>query len=144
MKISKMSLEDLESIKDFLITDFDDFWNYNILLDELNQENSYFIVAKNDNSEIIGFACLKKILDEGHIMNIVVRESYRGNGFGSNMLEHLIDYAKNQNLKIVLLEVNEHNLSAIRLYNKFEFDHLGIRKQYYPDGSDAIIMSKKI
>ena len=47
-------------------------------------------------------------------------------------------------MKTITLEVNENNLSAIRLYDKFSFDKLGIRKKYYNGESDAIIMSKKL
>lgn len=144
LNIRKMTLDDLNIIKDILISDFDDFWNYDILKQELKCDNSYFVIAKNDNEEIIGFAGLKTIIDQADIMNIVVKKSFRGNGIGSRLLENLIFYAKDNNLKIVTLEVNEHNLSAIRLYDKFEFDHIGIRKNYYNGESDAIIMSKQL
>ena len=144
MKISKISKHDLENIKENLNEDFDDFWSYDTLIEEFNQKNSYFIVAKSENGEIIGFSCLKKILDEANIMNIVVKKSFRHCGIGSSMLEHLINFAKNKNMKTITLEVNEHNLSAIHLYDKFNFNHLGIRKKYYHDGSDAVIMTKKL
>lgn len=143
LKISKMTLEDLDNIRDILITDFNDFWNYDILKQELECDNSYFVIAKNKN-EVVGFAGLKNIIDQADIMNIVVKKSFRGNGIGSKLLENLIFYAKNNNLKMITLEVNEHNLSAIRLYNKFEFNHIGIRKKYYNGESDAIIMSKQL
>lgn len=143
LNIEKMNLSDLENIKDILFSEFDDFWNYNILKEELESPSSYFVSAKSNN-EIVGFAGFKIILDESDIMNIVVKESFRHNGIGSMLLDFLIDYSKSLNLNVVTLEVNEHNLSAIRLYDKFNFEHLGIRKNYYPDGSDAIIMSKKI
>lgn len=144
--VNKMTLDDLSSIKDILISDFDDFWSYDIFKEELMCDNSYFIVAKdkdNDN-EIVGFAGFKVIFDEADIMNIVVKKIYRNTGIGSVLLEHIISYAKAQNLKTITLEVNDHNLSAIRLYDKFNFDHIGIRKKYYNGESDAIIMSKKI
>lgn len=141
--VEKMTLDTLNSIKNVLISDFDDFWNYDVIKQELECSNSYFITVKNDN-EVMGFAGLKVILDEADIMNIVVKKSYRNNGIGSILLKHLISYAKSLNLKTITLEVNEHNLSAIRLYAKFDFDHIGIRKKYYNGESDAIIMSKKI
>lgn len=143
LKVSKMTLDDLNSIKNILISDFDDFWNYDILEEELKCENSCFLVAKNNN-EIVGFAGLKTIIDEADVMNIVVKKSYRHNGIGSVLLENLIFYAKTLNLNTITLEVNEHNLSAVRLYDKFNFDHIGIRKKYYNGESDAIIMSKTI
>lgn len=143
LKIEKLTLDDLNNIKNILISDFDDFWNYDILEEELKCENSYFMVTKS-NDEIVGFAGLKVIVDEADIMNIVVKKSYRHNGIGSVLLENLISYAKSLDLNTVTLEVNEHNLSAIKLYDKFNFDHIGIRKKYYNGESDAIIMSKKI
>ena len=143
-KISKMTIEDLESIKNILASDFDNFWSFDVLEDELECDNSYVIVAKNTDNTIIGFAGLKTILDEADIMNIVVKKDFRHNGIGSILLENLINYSKNTNMKTITLEVNENNLSAIRLYDKFSFDKLGIRKKYYNGESDAIIMSKQL
>ena len=143
-KIDKMSLEDLISIKDILTTEFDDFWNYEILKSELESNNSYFFVAKNISGEIVGFAGIKIILDEADIMNIVVKKDFRNNGIGSLLLDYLISYSKSINLKTITLEVNEINIPAIKLYEKFNFEKLGIRKKYYNGKNDAIIMSKKI
>lgn len=144
LKLSKMSIEDLKSIKNVLASEFDNFWSYDVLEEELECDNSYVIVAKVDENVIVGFAGLKVILDEADIMNIVVKKDFRHNGIGSVLLENLINYSKDLNLKTITLEVNENNLSAIRLYDKFSFDKLGIRKNYYDGKSDAIIMSKKL
>ena len=144
LKLSKMSIEDLKSIKNVLASDFDNFWSYDVLEEELECDNSYVIVAKVGENTIVGFAGLKVILDEADIMNIVVKKDFRHNGIGSVLLENLINYSKDLNLKTITLEVNENNLSAIRLYDKFSFDKLGIRKNYYDGKSDAIIMSKKL
>ena len=143
-KIDKMSLEDLISIKNILTTEFDDFWNYEILKSELESNNSYFFVAKNISGEIVGFAGIKIILDEADIMNIVIKKDFRNNGIGSLLLDYLISYSKSINLKTITLEVNEINIPAIKLYEKFDFEKLGIRKKYYNGKNDAIIMSKKI
>ena len=87
IEIYKMSLNDLENIKEFLITDFDDFWNYSILKDELSNANSYYLVAKLDN-EILGFAGIKYVLNDADIMNIVVKKSKRKSGIGSLLLKN--------------------------------------------------------
>ena len=83
--VEKMSLDTLNSIKNVLISDFDDFWNYDVIKQELECSNSYFITVKNDN-EVMGFAGLKVILDEADLMNIVVKNSYRNNGIGAILL----------------------------------------------------------
>ena len=114
---------------------------YEVLREELLSDSSLYIVAKKQN-EIIGFAGIKIIIDEADIMNIVVKKDFRNKKIGSLLLEHLIFYSKSINLKNITLEVNKNNLSAIKLYEKFAFDRLGIRKKYYNGKDDAIIMSK--
>ena len=138
-KIDKMSLEDLISIKDILTTEFDDFWNYEILKSELESNNSYFFVAKNISGEIVGFAGIHR-----QMFNRMLKKDFRNNGIGSLLLDYLISYSKSINLKTITLEVNEINIPAIKLYEKFDFEKLGIRKKYYNGKNDAIIMSKKI
>ena len=81
-KINNMNLNDLESICSNLEKDFDDFWNYNILKNELQNPNSIYFVAKDKNNNILGFAGILKILDEADITNIVVKKDYRNKGIG--------------------------------------------------------------
>ena len=100
IKIEKMTLTDLESIKNILLTDFDDFWNYNILKEELLAENSNYLVAKLDN-EIVGFVGIKIIIDEADIMNIVIKKSHRNQGIGTLILENLISFSKQLNLSSI-------------------------------------------
>ena len=142
IKIEKMIINDLKNIKNDLKNDFDDFWNYNILKEELESDTSKYIVAKIDN-EVVGFAGIKIIIDEADIMNIVTKKSYRNQGIGTLLLRSLISIASKLQLSNISLEVNEENLSAIHLYEKFGFHNLGIRKNYYQD-KNAIIMTKKL
>ena len=79
IKIEAMTLEDLEIIKDSLISDYDNFWNYNIFKEELQNNNSKYLVAKINN-EIVGFAGIKIILDSVDIMNIVTKKTFRNKG----------------------------------------------------------------
>lgn len=139
IKIEKMILTHLEKIKTLLISDFDDFWNYNILKEELESENSKYIIAKLDD-EIIGFAGIKLVMDEADIMNIVTKKSYRNQGIGTLLLENLISICQNLNLSSLSLEVNEDNQTAIHLYKKLGFKEIGIRKKYYKN-KNGIIMT---
>ena len=142
--IAEMKIQDLQEIKNCLDTEYDNFWSYQTLESEINSESSIYIIIKNNQNLILGFTGIKVILDEAELMNIVVKKDFRHNGIGSILLDDLINYSKKLNLKTITLEVNENNLSAIRLYDKFSFDRLGIRKKYYNGESDAIIMSKHL
>ena len=134
-----MNLQDLENIKSCLLTDFDDFWSYNILKQELENGKSKYFVAKQEN-EIVGFAGILLIIDEVNIMNIVVKKDKRNLGVGSLLLEEIVKYSKIHNATSITLEVNEKNIPAIKLYEKYGFKQVGIRKKYYNNEDNAILM----
>ena len=142
-KISKMSIEDLKNIKNILYSDFDNFWSYNVLKQELVNDKTKYIIAKEKN-EVVGFAGISVIFDEATLNNIVVKKSCRGRGIGGELLESLIDLCGDLHMRTFTLEVDTENAPAIHLYEKFGFKNLGIRKKYYNGESDAIIMSKKL
>ena len=137
--ISEMNLQDLEDIKDCLLTDFDNFWSYNILKQELENGKSKYFVAKQEN-EIVGFAGILLIIDQVNIMNIVVKKDKRNFGIGSLLLEEIIRYSKIHNATSITLEVNEKNIPAIKLYKKYGFKQVGLRRKYYNNEDNAILM----
>lgn len=143
LEIYNMTDYDLSLIKDILIDDFDDFWTYDVLQEELNNPNSEYFVAKLENN-ILGFAGIWKAVDDVHITDIVVKKSNRQTGIGSKLLEKLIQTAKSQNFNSITLEVNEHSLPAINLYLKYGFKNVGFRKKYYNNKDNAIIMTKEL
>ena len=138
MVIENMNITDIENLD---ISDFDDFWNMDILKDELTSETSQFICAKLEN-KLVGFAGIKIILDEADIMNIAVKIDYRRQGIATLLLNHILTICKEKDIKTIHLEVNEENFSAISLYQKFGFEECGRRKQYYDNKYDAILMKK--
>ena len=143
IEIQKMTKEHLEQIKDILSTEFDEFWNAEVLEKELENPLSTYIVAISEN-QVAGYAGLWQPLDEGHITNIVTRLDKRGNKVATKMLEELIKLAIDKNLKCVTLEVNVHNEIAINLYKKYAFKEVGRRPKYYNNTDDALIMTKEI
>jgi len=142
IQIFNMTIQDLESISYILESHFDDFWNATTLKNELLNPNSKYIVAKLHN-EIIGFAGIWSSVDDVHITNIVVNKNFRRQNIGSLMLSKLIELAKlKPNISSITLEVNSNNISAIKLYEKFGFNVVGLRKNYYNNIDDAIIYTK--
>ncbi len=138
IEIEKMNKNHLEEIKENLETEFDDFWNYNILKEELSSDSSKYIVAIT-KSEVIGFAGIKFALDQVDIMNIVTRKDYRNKGVGTLLLRELISICKEFKANSIFLEVSEDNEPAIKLYKKLGFENVGIRKNYYKD-KNGIVM----
>lgn len=138
--IREMEIEDFNKISDILTTEFDDFWNENILNQELQNENSKCFTALI-NDEIVGFIGIWKALEDMHITNIVTKKKFRQKGIGSKLLEKAISYSKGQNVNTLTLEVHEENIIAQKLYEKYNFKILGKRKNYYKNNKSALIMT---
>ena len=143
VSISKMTTNDLNEIASILSTEFDDFWNENIFRQELQNENSEYIVARLNN-EIVGFAGIWISPVVIHITDIVVKKDKRNMKIGSNILEELIKLAETKERETLTLEVNEKNEIAQKLYLNYGFEKLGKRKKYYNNEDDAIIMTLKL
>mgnify|MGYP005811059435 FL=1 len=103
----------------------------------------YFIAREGD--EIIGYAGFWNVSGEGDITNIAVDEKYRRKHIGSALLEALIKKAAALKLELLTLEVRRSNIAAQRLYAKYGFEEIGIRKGYYSNNrEDALIMTKTL
>ena len=71
-------------------------------------------------------------------MNIVVRKDKRQEGVGSKLLKKVLEIANEWKAQSITLEVNEKNVLAIQLYQKFGFKQVGLRKKYYYNTDNAI------
>ena len=117
-------------------------WSEKSLEEEINNDGAIFITAL-ENGKVIGYMGANFIMDEGYVTNIAVAEEYRQKGIGSKLLSKMIEEAQKRNLSFLSLEVRISNENAIKLYKKFEFDYIGIRKNFYEKPrEDAAIMTK--
>ena len=140
VQVLNMNLADFEQIEPIYNSCFDTFWTPLNLKSELENENYQSIVAKINN-KIVGFASIWFSVDDAHITNIAVHNNYRKQGIASRMLERIINIAKEHNKTSLTLEVNIKNTIAQKLYIKYGFKNLGLRKNYYNGTDDAYIMT---
>ena len=93
---------------------------------------------------VIGICVFHVVLDEAQINFFVVNQKYRKKGFGSFLMSHLIKQCEKLNINKLFLEVSHNNFTAEKFYSRFDFSTVGIRRNYYKDGSDALLKEKKI
>ena len=93
---------------------------------------------------VIGICVFHVVLDEAQINFFVVDEKYRDKGLGSHLMSYLIKQCKKLKITKLFLEVSHTNVTAERFYNRFDFFTVGIRRNYYKDGSDALLKEKKL
>ena len=105
-------------------------------------ENSLCYTAFLDENPV-GYITCKNIYGEIDIDNIAVNENLRKKGIGNKLMENLISYAQNNEIEFCTLEVRASNTPAIALYEKFGFELVARRKNYYTSPSeDALIYTK--
>ena len=117
-------------------------WNETMLEDSLYDERASFIVAEDEEGNVIGYAGLHVVLDEGYIDNIAVEEAARRHGVASALLDVYCRFGE-INLAFLTLEVRKSNAAAIALYEKHGFQQVGLRPGFYQKPrEDAVIMTR--
>jgi len=116
-------------------------WSEDSFTQEITSNDiALYIVAVIDDL-IVGYAGLWLIVDEGHITNVAVHPDFRRRKIAKALVQVLIDVSEKKGAVRHTLEVRTLNDAAIRLYEAFGFQEVGIRKGYYEDDNeDAIIM----
>lgn len=117
----------------------------NMFLNELNIDkpinSPYSInVVYRINDLIIGYLNYSIIYEKAEINNIFILEQYRNQGIGSKLIEYLLEKCKI--CENITLEVRKDNEKALRLYKKYGFKEVALRKNYY-NGIDGILMMRE-
>ena len=118
-------------------------WSKQQWADEFKKKDTNVFVLMLANL-VIGICVFQVVLDEAQINYFVVNKQFRKRGFGFYLMNYLINRFEKLNIKKILLEVSQSNLTAEKFYNRFDFSTVGIRKNYYKDGSHALLKEKKI
>ncbi len=91
---------------------------------------------------IVGFVGIWMLADEAHVVTIAVRDSHRRRGVGELLLIAAIETALRERQSVVTLECRVSNAAALRLYGKYGFEKVGLRRSYYSDNQeDAYILT---
>jgi ribosomal-protein-alanine N-acetyltransferase len=103
----------------------------------------YLMAVELPAGETVAYAGLAVAGDQADIQTIGVRADHRGHGLGARLLTALLEEASRRHCTEVFLEVRADNDPARRLYERYGFTEIGVRKRYYqPSGVDAIIMCR--
>lgn len=119
----------------------DECWTVAMFWSELSEHDTRHYLIAEDDGEVIGYAGLCAYPDESFVQTLAVRTDRQSRGVGAKLLAALVDEARRRDEPMVGLEVRADNLVAQRLYLRFGFEQVGIRKGYYqPSGTDAVLM----
>jgi ribosomal-protein-alanine N-acetyltransferase len=116
-------------------------WSPNLFISEMAESrNRCYLVARIDR-QVVGYGGLICYGEEAHITNVAVDPELQRRKIGMRLLNDLILAAVGMGADAVSLEVRVTNWGAQRLYGRFGFHPVGVRKNYYQEiGEDALIM----
>ncbi|MDR6183638.1 GNAT family N-acetyltransferase [Asaia bogorensis] len=93
-----------------------------------------------DHSGPTGLLLVRHCMDEAEILTVAVLPAFRRKGVASALIEGSLTFLAGQGVTSLFLEVSVNNSPASALYLALGFEDCGIRRSYYPDGSDARVM----
>ena len=142
MIIRKGSISDLESIVNIEKKAYKKpYWNESMLKKLFNKDSNEFIWVTQIKQKILGFLIEQRCGDEINLLNIAIDSSFQNRGVGKKLIGYFLRIIPNNS--IVFLEVNKSNFIARKIYSNLNFKNIDIRKSYYNDGGDALIMKYK-
>lgn len=139
-----MAEADIDEVHEIESKVFSDPWSKRAFQSDLQNDYAWPLVARFER-KVAGYASLYQAADELQIGNIAVAPDFHQRGIGTKLLEHIIKMARDNQKRLIILEVRPSNKAACSLYEKFGFKVAGKRKYYYHKPTeDALIMIRGV
>lgn len=138
----RMTIDDVQAVHKIELASFPTPWTLDSFYYEMTENQfAHYLVAEDENGEIIGFCGIWLVIDAAQITNVAVVQSVRGQGIGETLMREAMRVAEEANMDVMSLEVRVTNTVAQNLYRKLGFQDGGLRKGYYTDNQeDALVM----
>jgi ribosomal-protein-alanine N-acetyltransferase len=149
-QIREMRWWDIEAVLGLEVALFpEDAWSAGMFWSELAHARGpyatrrYLVAVTPGDDRVVGYGGLAAVDGTGDVQTIGVLPSHQGTGLGARLLEALLAAATAFECHEVLLEVRVDNLRAQRLYERYHFAPIGVRRGYYQPGNvDALVMRR--
>lgn len=142
-----MTYEDLEEVLGIEEASFPSPWTKNMFIQELSTPfaRNLTLWTPCEKRVLAGYLIFWMVAGEVHLQKIAVTEAFRRLGGASCLLKALLQSARKEQCRIIILEVRRSNIAARNLYEKFGFKITGIRRSYYSEeGEDALLMALEL
>ena len=143
--ITPVTHRDLAAIAKIERAAFSDPWSERSFREALSQPPIYFVAARSDAGDVLGYVVAWFVADEGQIANLAVAPAGWGSGIGRALLKSALREAVARGATEVYLEVRDSNARARRLYGSCGFREIGRRRGYYRlPVEDAVVLRRTL
>lgn len=142
VNVRKMEFRDIKKVVELEEKYLLESLGEKLLASELSEKNNgvSFYVIENDDV-VIGYIGRYYFFQEAEVLNFVVDESYQRQGYGQKLFDKMVEDMKD--VKKITLEVRASNIKGINFYTRNGFKQVGVRKRYYKNGEDALLLLKE-
>jgi ribosomal-protein-alanine N-acetyltransferase len=123
---------------------FIDPWPSQFFVSEIFAPGRYHRLMVDPAGELVGYLFSAWQYLDLHVLKIAVLPQHRGSGLARRLMGLAEDHAVEMGGDTITLEVRASNGSALALYDTLDYRRVGVRRHYYADGEDAIIMTKEV
>lgn len=141
-----MTEDDLDRVEELEMQTFPEPWSKACFRQDIYRPHSLALVAAAGN-KVVGYAVAwldARPAHELHIANIAVRPDHRRQGIGMRLVQAIEEYGRSAGAKTLYLEVRESNTGAQQFYARLGFVRTFVRKGYYSNGENAIVMERDL
>jgi len=143
VEISVAAWGDLEAIHRLEVNSFPSPWRREFFESELGGDSRLHFVARR-RGVLVGYVFAMWFFDEMHINKIAVTSSERRKGIAEALMDRCLDFARENGITTISLEVRQSNRGAQAFYEHLDFAALYVRPRYYPDGEAAVVMVREM
>ena len=143
LEISEARFADLDAIHRLEIESFPAPWRREFFDNELGADSRLHFVARRKGN-LVGYVFAMWFFDEMHVNKIAVAENERRQGIAGALMQRCIDFAGENGIATISLEVRQSNSGAQAFYEHLGLSQMYIRPRYYPDGEPAVVMVRKL
>jgi ribosomal-protein-alanine N-acetyltransferase len=147
-RLLPMTVRHLDAVLAIEAVAYDFPWTRGNFIDSLAADHPAQVL-QGAQSELLGYFVAMQGVDEMHLLNVTVARAAQGHGHGMFLLDALVDICRARRAQQLWLEVRESNHRARRIYARYGFQQVSVRRAYYPallathpsGREDAVVMS---
>ncbi len=136
--VREMMPEDVLGVLEIEMQCFSDPWSYEMIKKGLESSLDTWLVLEEEGAA--GYCVYRTIADECELLRIAVRPELRGRGLSKKLMDQMVFYSRQKEVKSIFLEVRESNDRARNLYRSYGFVEEGIRKHYYLNPTENAVL----
>lgn len=142
MNVRPARAEDLDRVARLEELSFQDPWDRESLARELADPRVLLLaVSREPGGPPDGYAIFRRVADEAELLRVGVDPGERRHGLARALILEGLRRLQDGEIQVCFLEVRTDNVPAIALYESLGFGRAGFRKEYYRDGTDALILA---